>query len=67
MKQNLNLGDNPKVFVDKKTHARTIAIPFRLPDGTSAVCMISRLKNQEWDAKEITSIEINYNEDKTTA
>lgn len=62
MNQQLKLGSALKVFEDKKTHARTIAIPFRLPDGTSAVCMISRLKNDKWDASEITSIDINYND-----
>lgn len=59
MTQNLKLGDSPKVFVDKKTKARTVAIPFRLPDGSSAVCMISRLKDQDWEP-EIEEISIQY-------
>ncbi len=62
MTKSLNIGESPKVFQDKKTKVRTIAIPFRLPDGTSAVCMISRLKDENWKP-EIISIDLNYNED----
>lgn len=49
-----------KVFVDKKTNARTIALPFRLPDESSAIIMVSRLKNEEWNPNIIKSITITY-------
>lgn len=59
--QRLTLKNNTKVFVDKKTNARTIAIPFRLPDGTQAVLMVSRLKDEDWQPnKIINNITINY-------
>ncbi len=49
------------VFVDTKTNARTIALPFRLPDGTSAVLMVCRLKDETWEpSKQIKSITIIY-------
>lgn len=61
--QELIINSKIKVFTDKKTNARTIAIPFRLSDGTNAVAMISRLKAEEWNPQEeIKSITINYNE-----
>lgn len=61
--QELILKEEIKVFIDKKTKARTIALPFRLPNGTSAVCMICQLKDIEWQPnKIIKSITINYHE-----
>lgn len=60
-KQEIKIKEDVKVFVDKKTNARTIALPFRLTDDTSAVVMICRMKDGEWAvAKEIKSIIINY-------
>jgi hypothetical protein len=60
-KQELKINKDVKVFIDGKTNARTIALPFRLPDGASAVVMLCRLKGEVWEPqKEITSITINY-------
>lgn len=55
----LTVKEGAKVFLDKKTKARTLAIPFKFFDGSTAVCMISRLKDEDWkpDFKTIT---INY-------
>lgn len=59
--QELNLKTGIKVFKDKKTSARTIAIPFRLSDNESAVLMVTRLKDEEWKPeKEISKITITY-------
>ena len=62
-KQNkeIEIPDNPAIFIDQKTGARTMTIPFRLPDSTAAVLMICRLMNEDWKpSKEIKSITINY-------
>lgn len=55
------MRDDIAVYADSKTGARTIALPFRLPDKTSAVVMICKLKDEVWmPHKEIKSITINY-------
>lgn len=60
-KKELKINPETKVFVDGKTNARTIAIPFRLPDMSAAALMICRLKNETWEPiKEIKSITITY-------
>jgi hypothetical protein len=60
-KQEIKIKADVKVFIDAKTGARTIALPFRLSDNQSAVLMISRLKDAEWaPSKEITNITITY-------
>lgn len=60
-KQEIKLREDTNVFVDSKTSARTIALPFRLPDGTSSVIMICRMKDEQWEPmKEIKSVIINY-------
>jgi hypothetical protein len=57
----LKIPSEPPVFVDSKTNARSIALPFRLPDGTSAVAIITKLKDDTWiPQKEIKSLVINY-------
>lgn len=57
----LTIHESTAVFTDSKTNARTIALPFRLPDGTSAVLMVCRLKDDVWvPSKEIKSIKITY-------
>lgn len=49
------------VFIDPKTDARTFALPFKLPDGTNAIVMVTRLKGFDWKPeKVISSITINY-------
>lgn len=60
-KQELKVKDTTQIIVDKKTNAHTLAIPFKLPDTSSAILMISRLKNEMWKPN-IKSITINYNE-----
>lgn len=61
MKQELKIKEGIKVFTDKKTNAKTIALPLRLPDGTSAIVMISRLKGEDWKPEdEIKNIIINF-------
>lgn len=61
MKKEIKLKEDTNVFVDKKTKARTLALPFRLPDESSAVIMICRLKDDEWEPnKIIKSVIINY-------
>ncbi len=64
-KKQLKVKSDIKVFDDKKTNAKTIALPFRLPDGTSAVLMVTRLKSDAW-VPEITSVTINYEDKKNT-
>ena len=60
-KQELKIKEGTKVFSDPKTHAKTIAIPFRLPDTTAAVLMVCRLKDEDWSpSKEIDKIVIDY-------
>ena len=36
------------VFEDKRTDAKTLAMPFQFPDGTNGVVMISRLTKLGW-------------------
>lgn len=60
-KQELKIKEGTKVFSDPKTHAKTIAIPFRLPDTTAAVLMVTRLKDEEWEPNRIIKkIDITY-------
>lgn len=60
-KQKLKIKTGTKVFSDPKTHAKTIAIPFRLPDDSAAVLMICRLKEDEWNPEKIIKkIDITY-------
>jgi len=60
-KQEIVIKEDTKVFVDSKTNARTIALPFRLPDSTDAVVMVCRLKDEQWEpVKQIKNIIINY-------
>jgi len=60
-KQEISIKDTTKVFIDGKTEARSIALPFRLPDMSSAVIIVTRLKKEDWlPGKEIKSITINY-------
>lgn len=60
----LEIKPETKVFVDPKTNARTIALPFRLPDNTAAALMICRLKDEQWEPKDIIkSITVEYHED----
>lgn len=67
-KQEIKLKEYLNVFVDNKTNARTIAFPFRLPDGTSAVLMVCRLKDEQWKPlEEIKNIIINYKDENKTS
>lgn len=60
-KQELKIAKGQILFVDQKTNARTLAIPFRLPDHSSAICMITRTKDENWEVeKVIKNIIINY-------
>lgn len=60
-KQELKVKPDTTVFVDSKTNARSIALPFRLPDTKSAVLIITRLKDEQWEpSKVIKSIMITY-------
>ncbi len=60
-KNQIQIKEGIKVFKDKKTSARTIAIPFRLPDNSSAVLMVTRLKDEEWKPETtIKNLTINY-------
>lgn len=61
-KQELKLKEDQRVFVDSKTNARSIALPFHLMDDqSSAVIIITRLKDEQWyPVKTIKSITINY-------
>lgn len=53
--------DHIKVHKDKKTGARTMPLPVRLPDGTPAVVMLTRLEDKEWQPhKEIEKIVIHF-------
>lgn len=60
--QEIKIPEKAKVFVDKKTKVRTIAIPFILnSDHVNAVIMLSRIKDEDWNVnKVIKSITINY-------
>lgn len=60
--QTLIISAKQKVFEDKKTHFRSIALPFALNDGSGAAIIITRLKNEEWSPKNIKSITITYND-----
>ena len=60
-KQELKIKEDQVVFVDNKTNARTIALPFRLTGGVSSVVMICRMADEQWKPfEEIDSIIINY-------
>lgn len=60
-KQELKIAKGQILFVDQKTNARTLAIPFRLPDNSNAICMITRTKDENWEVdKLIKNILINY-------
>jgi hypothetical protein len=60
IKKTLEIKDEQAVFVDSKTNARSIALPFRFPDGVAGVCIISRLKDQTWEPKEIKNIIVSF-------
>lgn len=63
-KQEISIKDTTKVFIDGKTEARSIALPFRLPDASSAVLIVTRLKKEDWlPGKEIDKIVIHYKHD----
>jgi len=47
-KQEISIKDTTKVFIVGKTEARSIALPFRLPDMSSAVIIVTRLKKEDW-------------------
>lgn len=36
------------VYTDKKTKAKSIALPFQLPDGSNGAVIITRLDTTEW-------------------
>lgn len=49
------------VFEDKKSKARTIALPFDFPDGSQGIVMVCRLKSEAWvPAKDIEKLVINF-------
>ncbi len=51
------------VFEDKKTGAKTVALPFQFQDGKNGVLMISRLNRLPWKPSEsIKKITIEFNE-----
>lgn len=55
-------------FEDKRTGARSIALPFQFPDGKNGALLVTRLWPMPWEpGKTIKSITINYNEDSTGA
>lgn len=46
-------------YIDVKTGARTLALPFQFADGVSGVLMICRLSSEEWiPAEKIEKIQI---------
>lgn len=60
-KKEINLPISINVFIDPKTKAHSIALPFRLEDNTAAVVIITRLKDEMWKPEQIIkSITINY-------
>lgn len=60
------LPEKMSVFVDKKTKARTIALPLEFPDGSHGAVMLCRVKNSDWNPGEmIKSVTINFYEDST--
>ena len=59
--EELIIPERISVFEDKKTSARTIALPFQLPDGINCVLIISRLNRSPWKPeKDIDKIVIYY-------
>ena len=64
MKKELNIAKGQALFIDPNTGARTLARPFKLPDNTDAMLMITRLKKTNWfPEKEIKNITIEYYEE----
>lgn len=61
MTQEVIIPEGVKVIVDKKTKARTFGVPFVLPDGTNAVLMVARLRNEDWKP-EVKNVILNYND-----
>ena len=52
-----------QVFDDPRTHAKTLALPFQFPDGTSGILMVSRLHRMGWKpADYFEKITITYKE-----
>lgn len=59
----LTIPEFTKVYEDPKTKAKTVAIPFTLPEGINAALMICRLHKGEWKPqKQIKKITIEYHE-----
>lgn len=56
-----------QTFEDKKTGVRTVSFPFTFPDGTPGISSITRLRKGAWEPSvDITSVIINFNENKAT-
>ena len=53
------------VFQDKKTKAKTIALPFVFPDGTNGVIMVTRLSAAPWIPSD-TLVKVNLHYPPTT-
>ena len=69
LNQNLTSKEIPipekiSVYEDKKTKARTVALPLDFPDGTHGAVMITRIKNQDWNPGEmVKSVTVTFYED----
>ncbi len=57
----LTMPKKISVYVDKKTQAKSVALPFKFLDGTNGVVVVTRLHKEEWNApKEIDKIKITF-------
>lgn len=60
----IKLAGNHKVFEDKKTRVKTVAVKFIFPDYTAGIVSITKLTHFPWTPeREIESITINYKND----
>lgn len=65
--EELVIPDKVSVFEDKKTGAKTLAMPFQFPDGKNGVVMVSRLHKSAWIPKNhISKVTIHYEDHPTT-
>ena len=61
--ETLEIKSDLKIIEDKRTKAKSIAIPFYLPDGNNAALIITRLNRGDWEpSKDINKVTIEFND-----
>lgn len=60
-KQEIAIPEDVAVFEDKRTNARSIALPFEFPNGKHGIVIMTRLTKMPWlPSNDIESITIHF-------